>query len=377
MSDQSRLRSGWRARRSRPDEPRSYRLANSVRLPVLGGLLVFLLLAAGTLALVGRTDGPTVVPAAVLDYQEAATRDAAQSVRRSVNEGIDDLEEMARGIGVLAGEEADLEPALRAVAETHGRYTSLYVVEPGPQVTATVGGQPFPDLVPAGDTLDSAGMLDARQAPGDRSVLIQQFASMPGRGAVIGHYDPGFLRFPLESARPGDAWVVNRDGRMIAALGGGSPFSSLPGRALQEAARRGSAGESGARVVGGGIDTQEMVAWSPVAGSGPAGSVGWAVVTSRRIASISLPATDARRQGILAGALVGVFALLIFGWTWFVVVKPLLRLQKEAERIAYGDLSRPVEVVRYDEIGLTARALERIRVLLIRRRVQGDVIERK
>ena len=71
------------------------------------------------------------------------------------------------------------------------------------------------------------------------------------------------------------------------------------------------------------------------------------------------------------GVLLTLLALLIFGWLYLVVIQPILRLQHEAERLAYGDLSRPVEVVRYDEIGLVARALERIRILLIRRRAQS------
>lgn len=374
MSEAARPRPGWRARRSRPQEPRSYRLANSVRLPVLGGLMLFLVLATGTMALVGRTDGPVAVPAALLDFQEAATRDAAQSVRRSVNEGVDDLEQLARGVAAH-GPDADVAAALNAVAGVHGRYTSLYVVDPARQVVAAVGGAPAPALAPE-QPPEAPGMADARRAPGTGGVLIQQYAPLPGRGVILGHYDAGFLRFPLDSARPGDAWVVNRRGRTIAALGGTSPFASLPARSLRDAARRASGGESGARVVGGGIDTQQMVAWSPVAGAGPAGRLGWAVVTSRHLSSVPLPATDARRQGVLAGALVGVCAAFSFGWTWLVVVRPLLRLQKEAERIAYGDLSVPVQVVRYDEVGLTARALERIRVLLIRRRVQGDAAER-
>lgn len=64
--------------------------------------------------------------------------------------------------------------------------------------------------------------------------------------------------------------------------------------------------------------------------------------------------------------------LVIFGWIYIVILRPIARLQREAERLAFGDLSKSVEVVRYDEIGLIARALERVRVLLIRRRVQGD-----
>lgn len=72
----------------------------------------------------------------------------------------------------------------------------------------------------------------------------------------------------------------------------------------------------------------------------------------------------------MAGVVLGVLALLIFGWLYIVVVWPVSRLQREAERLAYGDLSQNVEVIRYDEIGLIGRALERLRILLIRNRMQ-------
>lgn len=375
MSDQSLL-TRFRARRSRPEEPRSYRLANSVRLPVLGGILVFAVLAMGTMSLVGKSDRGATVPAPVLDYQEAATRTAAQSIRRGVNEGIDDLDQMAAALAAFGGD-GDLDVALKTVAAKHGRYAALYIVDVERRLRASHGSKPAPDLIPTESALGDVGMLDARRGANDAGVLIRQFAPISGIGALVGHYDAGFLRFPLEAVRPGDAWLVNRDGRVIASLGGGADFGGLPSRALRDAARRGASGDTGSEVLGGGIESQEVIAWAPVAGNGPAGDLGWTVVSSRRVTTMSLPETDARRQGILVGALIAFFAALVFGWLWLVVVKPVLQLQKEAERIAYGDLSRPVEIVRYDEIGLTARALERVRVLLIRRRVQGDASERK
>lgn len=375
MSEQSLL-TRLRARRSRPEEPRSYRLANSVRLPVLGGVLVFGVLAIGTMSLVGKSDRGATVPAPVLDYQEAATRTAAQSIRRGVNEGIDDLDQMAASLAAFGGEN-DWDAALKTVAAKHGRYAALYIIDGDRRLRASVGSKPEADLVPAASALSDAGMLDARRGANNAGILIRQFAPIAGVGALVGHYDAGFLRFPLEAVRPGDAWLVNRAGRVIASLGGGADFGSLPGRALRDGARRAAAGDTGSEVIGGGIESQEVVAWAPVAGNGPAGALGWGVVSSRRVTTMSLPETDARRQGILVGALIAFFSLLVFGWLWLVVVKPVLQLQKEAERIAYGDLSRPVEIVRYDEIGLTARALERVRVLLTRRRVQGDASERK
>ena len=94
------------------------------------------------------------------------------------------------------------------------------------------------------------------------------------------------------------------------------------------------------------------------------------MVTARSVSSISLPETAARRQALIIAIALALATVVVFGWLWILVLRPLLRLQGEAERIAYGDLSRNVEIVRYDEIGLIGRALERIRILLIRQRVQ-------
>jgi hypothetical protein len=53
------------------------------------------------------------------------------------------------------------------------------------------------------------------------------------------------------------------------------------------------------------------------------------------------------------------------------VFRALFRLQSEEEHLAYGDLSRHMEIIRYDEIDLVARMLERIRLLLICRYVEA------
>jgi len=88
-----------------------------------------------------------------------------------------------------------------------------------------------------------------------------------------------------------------------------------------------------------------------------------------------LPQTDARRHALLAGFALALTALLVFGWIYIIVLRPLLALQGEAERLVFGDLSRSVQIMRYDEIGLIARALERLRVKLIGRRVPSQAQE--
>lgn len=360
-----------RARRTRPDQPRTYRLATSVRLPFAVGLVSLLLVGTATAFLVGDERQEAGVPGGIFDYQESITREAAQSIRRGVNEGVSDVDQLARSIGAVDGR-SGLTGLLRPLEDTHGRYRSVYLLGDDGEVLANVGDDPDPDLLDEDDAFDVAGMTDALEV--DRRPVIVQYAPLPDdeRVAIVGEYDHEFLRFAMEVARPGDAWLVNEDGRIISALGGFSPFAELPRRSLRDAADRATGGESGAELVGGGIGSQEIIGWAPVSGPGPSGDLGWAVVTERRVSSVSLPATDSRREAVVAGIVTAALAIVVFGWLWLVLIRPLLKLQREAERLAYGDLAKPVEIERYDEIGLIARSMERIRVQLIRRRVQGD-----
>lgn len=339
----------------------------------MGGAAL-LVAAAGTSLLVGRVQGGDVeVPNVVLDYQESVTIQIAQSVRRGVNEGVVDLDQLARTLADIGAEAPGgsdrIEGLLADLVDGHGRYRVVYVIDRSGTVVASVGEGPDPRLV-ADEDFDGSGIA----APVERSgvPVIPQYAVAPGGDlAVIGHYDHGFMGFAMESARPGEAWVVDDDGRIISASGPFSPFVELPRRSLRDAAESASAGRSGTSRIGGSFDSDEIVSFAPVDGAGPAGQLGWSVVTSRRVPTMALPGVDARRQGFTAGLVTFALVMGVFGWLWLIVVRPILRLQKEAERLAYGDLSTPVELIRYDEIGLIARALERIRISLVRRKVQG------
>lgn len=354
-----------------PHPPRVHRLAGSIRLPWLAGSLVLLALSVGTALLVGRTGGAVQVPRAVLDAQVELTDGAAQSVRRAVNEGIDDLTQLAQTMEVVAPVPPDvLDAAVGRFATVHRRYASVYVVDEAGTVTASAGLTPRPDLL-GGELPTVTGMRPAR--PVGEDPVIQQFAPMSGpggsRAVAVAHYDAAFLRFSLDVARPGSAWVVTAQGRVIASLGGFTPFQTLPRPPLVRAAADAGRGERGFHLVEGSVDRSEVVAYAPVTGPGPAGQLGWSVVSTRSVDSISLPQTDARRQGVVAGGLLVLATLALAGWLYMIVYRPLGVLQREAERIAAGDLSGPVPVFRYDEIGVIARALERTRVALVRTKV--------
>lgn len=366
------------ARRARPDA-RAYRLAATIRLPWIVGGSLLLLLAVGSALLLGRsTGGKLAVPRPVLDDQAILTQQAAQSVRRSLNEGVEDLNEAAAFVGHLnaltAGEpdQATLHAALQGVTAAHDRYLSVYVLRTDGQVLASLGQTPRPDLLESGPPFDNPGMEIHVPAAGEP--MIAQFAPIPGSGGggltLVGLYDPEFLRFALQGSVPGSSWIVDDEGRLMAAFPPGTSPGSLPSGDVDEVEARGQAGDAGAILVGSELSDQNLLGFAPVTGSGPAGSNGWVVLSSRRVSSLRLPELDARRQGLAVGLILFFLTLLIFSWLYIVVILPILAVQKEAERLAFGNLEETVPVARYDEIGLIARALERIRILLIRRRIQ-------
>lgn len=371
------------ARRTNPTRGRAYRLSSSVRLPWIVGLVFFLFLALAAALLVGRTGNEIQVSQAILDYQESVTQSAAQSVRRSLNEGVDDLAAFSLISTPINPDQAgSLVKSLEGAAEVHSRYLSLYMIDDRGEVMSAAGkGRPTAEPLKLVEPFETAGMRGAAQVEGSPVPIILQYAPLPERDgrarAIVGEYDPSFFRFPLAVADPGEVWLVTGDGRVIGSGGGFTAFQELPRRPLREAAARASQGESGTTMVPGSAGRQEIVAFAPVVGVGPAGSLGWNVVTARSVDSVSLPETNARRQGRILAIILALTTAVVFGWLWIFILRPLFRLQSEAERIAYGDLSKNVEVIRYDEIGLIARALERVRVLLVRQRVQGDKPARK
>lgn len=371
----SRLR--IRPTRSTEPEQRSYRLANSVRVPWAAGIVSLLILAVGVALLVGKTDEDRLdVPQSLLDYQENLTNSVAQSLRKSVNEGVYDLEQHAQTLAVLGTvlSPADLEASLGAVEGSHDRYVGLFIVDGSGEVVAQDGDATPPQELDASNiSYADLSIFDAeRTDSGD--VVIPMVAPIPEPfgGAVVGYYDPGFLQFPLEAALPGEGWVINTEGLVLGGAAAPDAFTRLPRERLRIAAQDALAGATGIQTQGGSLAQQELVGTASVSGLGPAGELGWSVVTARSVASFSLPQTDVRRQALLAGVILGLLAVMIFGWLYIVVLSPIMKIQREAERIAFGDLSKPVEVVRYDEVGLIARALERIRINLIRRRVESE-----
>ncbi len=357
-----------RARRTSGGPARTYRLANSVVLPFGIGLASLLVVALGTGLLVGRVDeADLAVPGAVRQLQANVAGEVAESIRRGVNEGIDDVEQLAAEIERTP--DVALALAFESFTATHGRYQSAYLLDANRQILAQAGVPPNLDLLHEA-ALDEVGMHVVLESD---TLLLAQIAPVPGKSgrSVVAHYDPQFLRFAMAVAAPGDAWLVDGEKRIIAGLGAASPGTQLPSPGLDDAAEKATAGKSdGVATAVGGVASADVVAWEPVRGRGVAGDLGWGVVTAQRVDAAGLGTTGARSRAITLSLALAVTALAAFAWMRAVILRPVLAMQREAERLAYGDLSVPVQAVRYDEIGMIARALERVRVMLIRNRMR-------
>jgi HAMP domain-containing protein len=347
---------------------RSKRLASSVWLPWVLGVVLLLGLVAASAVLGGRVDSGLVVPSAVLDGQQASADSAAQQVRRNLNAGLQDISQLAAGMA-LADWAANPEPYLKDFAGRHKRYRSVYLLDARHKVIASTGGNPHPETVP--DRPQQPGMTNAVKI--DVVPVVVQYAPVRLRDkqvvTLVTEYDLSHLRTALSEVRPGTAWVVTTAGEVVASTSGFTAFQRLDSHDLRRAAEAAHEG-SGVVATGGSRSASDIVAHAPVHGDGPASGLGWGVVTSRSVDSVALPRTNARQHALLFSLVLGALTTTIFGWLLFMFLRPLRELVRQAERLASGDLSEPVEVRRYDEIGLIARSLERMRVRVIRELIQ-------
>lgn len=341
------------------------RLASSVRLPWALGAVAMLALAAVTGSLGGRIDSGVVVPTAVLDAQQASTASAAQQVRRSLNAGLDDLSQLGGSLA-MAQQAGDLGGYLTDFAGRYHRYRSVYLIDANRHVVAKAGtGDPHPDAVPAKPA--AAGMTSAVKI--DSVPVVVQYAPVKLRDkrslVVAGEYDVSYVRNSLDGVHPATLWVVTSQGEVVASNSGFNAFEHLDSVDLRHAAEQAHQ-HSGVVTAGGSRSARDILAYAPVHGDGPASGLAWGVVTARGVDTVSLPQTQARRQAMLFAILLTALVLAIFGWLLVQFLVPLRQLVREAERLADGHVTDSVEIRRYDEIGLVGRALERLRIRLIR-----------
>lgn len=301
------------------------------------------------------------VPRAVLEARAGVAHATAQAMRKGLDEASDDLAVLA---AVLAERpEAQWDRLIGDFLQVHPRYQVVYLADGERRPQHVVGdARPGAELLP--EQMPSAPALTAPVPAGNLPALL---AYAPLRRAdaepllLVGRYDVSFFVPALRQTAPGTAYVVDVEQQVVGSTSGFLSFQDLPSAGLQSAAARAGAGTepSGALVT-----DEQVVAFAPILGDSPAGRLGLAVVSAVDRDELSLPRNDARRLALLLGILTGLISVLTMFWMHLFVIGPIRRVAREAERVAFGDRSEPLHVVRYDEIGLITRAVERCRTLL-------------
>ena len=335
------------------------RAPGGVLVPWLATLVVLLLLALAFTTLVNR--GPQdEVPRALLESRASVAHATAQAMRKGLDEASDDLAVLAAVLAERPEEQWDR--LMDDFLEVHQRYQNVYLVGEDRQPQRLRGSaRPRAELLP--DPLPAApGLIEPQSA--DNLPALLAFAPVPGSDPallLVGRYDVTFFVPALEQLAPGTAYLVNAEQEVVGSTAGFLSFQQLPTPALVDGATRATdtGTPSGALVA-----DEELVAFSAVRGQSPAGRLGLTVLSVVERQELALPRNDARRLALLLGVLTGLLSVLSLFWMYLFVIGPVRRVARQAERIAFGDRSEPLHVVRYDEIGLITRALERCRVLL-------------
>ena len=299
--------------------------------------------SAGVLVIIGGRD--VIVPDAVVASARNQTTAATEALRRSLNDGLTDLVAVA---SVSNGSNGAVRPVLDELITGQPRYRSAYLVDRSGGATSVVGRPPLrvaepPSPVPG---------LRLRRS-GSVPVLFAN-APLPNGQAVVAEFDLDHVSGLLGRA-PGSVRLVDGDLLTIAATDGFVAFAPLGGE-LRGSATAAGKGDPVAKVQEGAGGRAVVV--STALRGGVSGKFGWTVVAEQPVADLALAGNELRRNGMVV-ALVGVLlALLLFGWQYLMLIRPLRRVAAAADEIATGRHGTVIYPQHQDQIGTIASCLE-------------------
>lgn len=332
------------------------RLGTSVQLPWFVGVAALVVLGLASILLVGRDRDDNLAPHGALVTTQERLSAQAEGIRRSGNEDIDDLAVLGRLIasGVVAPQHA-----LASALAAQPRWSRLAVITAQGKVTAQVGAV-TPEMRAAAASEGRYRVIGNRTSP--TIVISSREDTAASPFTVVGEAVPEVLLNSLDLADVQATWMLDAGGAVVAAT---TTDAAPTGIAL-------SRDQTTSLVYSGERGRPVVIVNAPISGDGPVGRAGFRLVTRREVAPAFRPATLQLPGRIYGISLLLLTALLAWGLR-LGVIRPVLALERESERVAFGDLRQPVPVGAYDEIGRTARALERLRVALLRRRAaRGD-----
>jgi HAMP domain-containing protein len=323
------------------------RIRSSVLLPFVVGLVLSLLLSTGIVVVLSRFDGSVQVPEGITNQQIEVAIATSEGVRRSLNAAIDDLVQLGVVHTLAPSPEATFDEAAREFMTVHERYRDVTLTE-NTNIEAT---RIDPEVV--------------RDPEGDSLIMWAPMRSNTATSTIVGYYKVEFLRNALSALGSADGWLVDPSGTVVASTVDGSG-GTLPNIDLIRAFETANSSGAGAFVTAGSSEYAEIISFARVEGEGPGGQLDFVLVTSRAVAELQLATVDLQLYTWLIAVAVVIVMLATLAWFYGKIVSPLRSLRRDLHTISNGELRLPVAIARDDEIGLSARALEEIRVGLKR-----------
>lgn len=297
--------------------------------------------SAGVLVIIGGRD--VTVPGAVVTSARNQTTAATEALRRSLNDGLTDL------AAVAALKIDDVRPALDKLITGQPRYRSAYLVDKSGDATSVVGRPPLrvPERPPAEPGL-------RLRKSGSVPVLFAD-APLSNGQAVVAEFDLDHVN-GLLGRGPGSVRLVDDDLLTIAATGGFVAFAPLGGDELRRSATEAGKGDPVAKVQEGAGGRAVVV--STALRGGVSGKFGWTVVAEQPVADLALAGNELRRNGMVVALVGALLALLLFGWQYLLLIRPLHRVAAAADELVTGRHDTVIYPQHQDQIGTIASCLE-------------------
>lgn len=335
------------------DDPQPERKAGGTSVRIVCLVVALSMFGWSTWMLIAYRTSQVEIPAAVVASMRVQTGKATEALRRSVNDGLADLETLADGTGNEDGKAAEaLRTSLRELLASQTRYRSLYLVDRTGAATGEVIGRP--PLRTTESPARNAGLRQQNQS--GRVPVIFAEVPLPVDGTtLIGEFDLDHLRVLLNQV-PGHARVVDADFRTISATDGFVAFEQVTAESLRRNAELAQNGNAVAEIHQG-SKGPAIVASAAVLG-GSVGRLGWTVTTEKPGSELALPENDTRRYAQLLALVASLVTLFGYGWMLFTVLGPLRRVARAANNLVAGDRKSVIYPQRHDEIGTIASCLE-------------------
>ncbi|MEC3977581.1 HAMP domain-containing protein [Amycolatopsis sp. H20-H5] len=335
----------YRTRLRRAKHPaKSAKAVISAQLVVTLVALCLLGWSAAVAATIGRQHAE-VSPTMVSEHGLRVSR-SADTLRRSLTEGLSDLQAIAR---LGAGKTTDqVRPMLDELASSESRFRSVYLADAGGQVVLISGREALRD----GGALPEGEGLHQHNTSG-RVPVVYAYTHLGDTGKVlVGEFDVPRMAALLQPAG-GRMRVVDEGSRTIADTEGYLAFEELTDATLRK-------NVSAARTSQGARETTDsaLVAAQGLATKGSASTLHWVVVAEQPVGSLGVSDNTVRDGARVAALLTAVVALMLFGWHLLTVLRPLRRVADAAVGLAEGDTTSVVYPQRQDEIGTIASCVE-------------------